>query len=197
MFSIIIVPRKYRILTPSRIKTNANFLHKTHLNNTLFSHTDPLSISIYTHTQSSLYHSPLSLCGPFSCRNSRIKHAKEIPLKILSFSHHHWQQSTFIEADFPMADSDLLCNEETKSFVFDDHPLIHHGAKQGIESPEALPCLTDECIAFMVKRESEHLPRYDYLQRLRNRELDVELRKEALDSIFKVNRILISWFFFF
>ncbi|KAL8476259.1 hypothetical protein ACS0TY_028795 [Phlomoides rotata] len=77
-------------------------------------------------------------------------------------------------------DSDLFCNEETRSFAFDGDD----GEKQGIDSV-AFPCFSDECIAFMVERESVHLPRDDYLHRLRTGELDVQLRKEALDWIFK------------
>ncbi|PIN15382.1 G1/S-specific cyclin D [Handroanthus impetiginosus] len=37
----------------------------------------------------------------------------------------------------------------------------------------------------MVEREKEHLPRDDYLNRLRNGELDISLRKNALHWIFK------------
>lgn len=130
------------------------------------------------------------------------------------FDYFHWQQSTFIEADFPMADynafdSDLFCNEETKAFSFndgddddddEDHLLLQPFSSQkgaekdsifsnGPSDSEALvhlPCLSEECIGYMLEREREHLPRDDYLKRLRNGDLDVGLRREALDWMFKV-----------
>lgn len=45
---------------------------------------------------------------------------------------------------------------------------------------------SEESVRVMVEREREHLPREDYLQRLRNGELDLSVRREALDWIWKV-----------
>ncbi|KAL1568088.1 cyclin-D4-1-like isoform X2 [Salvia divinorum] len=86
----------------------------------------------------------------------------------------------------------LLCDEETKSLCFDDgdfvetlNDQIHHqtGSDSGPFIP--LPFLSEECVDWMVEREREHLPRNDYLMRLRSGELDLSLRREALDWMFK------------
>ncbi|KAI3451207.1 hypothetical protein Pfo_007872 [Paulownia fortunei] len=103
---------------------------------------------------------------------------------------------------FDCAASDLLCNEETKGLCFDDDDLVEPfndrsyqtiGEKEVIfsnggsdlEALIYLPCLSEECIGWMVEREREHLPRDDYLKRLRNGELDMSLRRVALDWMFK------------
>ncbi|KAI3979011.1 hypothetical protein MKX01_016186 [Papaver californicum] len=48
------------------------------------------------------------------------------------------------------------------------------------------PLLGEECIVLMVEGESGHLPRDDYLIRLRNGDLDLKIRREAIDWIGKV-----------
>lgn len=110
-------------------------------------------------------------------------------------------------ADFNAFDSDLFCNEETKAFCFDDddHLLLQRKGEKdlifsnGVSDSESfvhLPCLSEECIGYMLEREREHQPRDDYLSRLRNGDLDFGLRKEALDWMFKV-KILGSHFLIF
>ncbi|KAG8373424.1 hypothetical protein BUALT_Bualt11G0022800 [Buddleja alternifolia] len=93
-----------------------------------------------------------------------------------------------------MADNniDLLCCEETKSLCFDDGDLVENGEKNiihfGSDSEPLfnfLPLLSEECINWMIERENKHLPRNDYLKRLRSGELDMSLRREALDWMFK------------
>ncbi|KAK4411715.1 Cyclin-D4-1 [Sesamum angolense] len=98
--------------------------------------------------------------------------------------------------------ADLLCDEETKGLCFDDGDLVEpfndqshqtNGEKgmsfgNGRSDSEPLillPCLSEECIGWMVEREREHLPAVDYLKRLRSGELDMSLRREALDWMFK------------
>ncbi|OVA01808.1 Cyclin [Macleaya cordata] len=49
------------------------------------------------------------------------------------------------------------------------------------------PLQSDECMGLMVERESDHLPRDDYLKRLRNGDLDLGARREAVDWIGKVH----------
>ncbi|XP_042029157.1 cyclin-D4-2-like [Salvia splendens] len=94
----------------------------------------------------------------------------------------------------------LFCNEETKAFSFDDdddddrllQPPTHHkdlifnnGSSSDSDSLLHLPCLSDECIHHMLQRQGDHLPRGDYLTRFRNGELDVGLRREAIDWMLK------------
>lgn len=105
---------------------------------------------------------------------------------------------------FDSASTDLFCNEETKALCFDDddhllqpfthqtHPrkgqkdMIFSNGESDSEPFIHLPCLSEECIGYMLEREREHLPRHDYLSRLRNGDLDIGLRREALDWMFKV-----------
>ncbi|KAL6558751.1 hypothetical protein OROMI_019101 [Orobanche minor] len=102
---------------------------------------------------------------------------------------------------FDCGATDLLCTEETKSLCFfddgdldqlepfDDQSHQANGEKgsggSGSEPSILLPCLSEDCIGWMVERESEHLPRDDYLMRLRIGELDASLRGDALDWIIK------------
>ncbi|KAL1536756.1 cyclin-D4-1-like [Salvia divinorum] len=103
---------------------------------------------------------------------------------------------------FDSASTDLLfCNEETKAFSFDDDErrllqpptnqiipekdLIFSNVSSDSDSLLHLPCLSDECIHYMLEREEGHLPRADYLTKLRNGDLDVGLRREAIDWMLK------------
>lgn len=105
------------------------------------------------------------------------------------------------ETSFDCGATDLLCNEETKALCFDDADLLEKGTSfvNGRSDSEPLilfPCLDDDCIGWMVERERELLPRDDYLVRLRSGDLDMSLRREALDWLFKV-KINGLFFFFF
>ncbi|CAL9114214.1 unnamed protein product [Musa textilis] len=47
---------------------------------------------------------------------------------------------------------------------------------------------SEDCIALMVERESQHLPQEDYVQRLLRGQLDLAIRSDAIDWIHKVHR---------
>ncbi|RZS00284.1 hypothetical protein BHM03_00029956 [Ensete ventricosum] len=47
------------------------------------------------------------------------------------------------------------------------------------------PLQSDECLAFLVERESAHMPREDYAERLRSGSLDLSIRRDAIDWILK------------
>ncbi|XP_051117383.1 cyclin-D4-2-like [Andrographis paniculata] len=92
------------------------------------------------------------------------------------------------------AEPDLLCDEETNvSLCFDadaSQPSDHlHLPNVVPESGPSIlsPCLSEESVAWMVERENLHLPRNDYLKRLRSGDLDLSFRREALDWIFKAS----------
>jgi len=102
--------------------------------------------------------------------------------------------------------STLRC-DETKDLCFDDLNVAHdhHEGDQsrsglnasGSEPSIHLPALCEEGFASMVERESDYLPKQDYLSRLRCGELDLGARKEAFDWIWKVglcNFIFLSLF---
>lgn len=106
--------------------------------------------------------------------------------------------------------SSLLCAENTNP-CFDDvdgnatdgfgvspswnHQNNHTHDKDSIfdnirsESLERFPLQSEERVREMVEREREHLPRDDYLKRLRCGDLDLSFRREALDWIWKVGLI--------
>ncbi|URE06778.1 Cyclin, C-terminal domain [Musa troglodytarum] len=49
------------------------------------------------------------------------------------------------------------------------------------------PLQSDECVAFLVERESAHMPREDYAERLRSGSLDLSIRRDAIDWMLKVH----------
>lgn len=101
--------------------------------------------------------------------------------------------------------ADLLCNEETTGLCFDDNDDVFdpfndqksHGITNGAKTETRrdsgalvyLPILSEECVSWMVESEREHLPRADYLTRLRTGDLDTDLRSRALHWMFKVHFI--------
>ncbi|KAH7848548.1 hypothetical protein Vadar_004254 [Vaccinium darrowii] len=107
---------------------------------------------------------------------------------------------------FDYAASTLLCSEEHISFfadeiengdVIEDFEPSWHQINNGtnnrnkkLDGEESLliglPMLSDECFALMVRRECEHLPGSDYLNRLRSGDLDLGARREAVEWIRKV-----------
>ncbi|KAJ6337609.1 hypothetical protein OIU76_007315 [Salix suchowensis] len=102
---------------------------------------------------------------------------------------------------FDCAVSNLLCAEDNS--IFDDNDYYdapveefeatwHHGNHQicnqnGGGDGGWLPMQSDECLVLMVEKECQHLPSGDYLKRLRNGDLDMGARKEAVDWIAKVH----------
>ncbi|KAF8411389.1 hypothetical protein HHK36_003938 [Tetracentron sinense] len=107
---------------------------------------------------------------------------------------------------FDCTASSLLCAEDNNSLMcFDDgdygavdefgHAWQHqnhraHYQNQTFNGGDLLtgfPLQSEECLGLMVERECEHLPRNDYLKRLRSGELDLGVRREAVDWIRKVH----------
>lgn len=103
--------------------------------------------------------------------------------------------------------SDLLCAESTNT-CFDDLDYItiddldfsqsrterevqvHSPSKSLIHNRSlsfiGLTLQSDEIVSAMVGRESEYLPKDDYLKRLRSGDLHFSVRREAIDWIWKV-----------
>ncbi|PIA46492.1 hypothetical protein AQUCO_01500202v1 [Aquilegia coerulea] len=50
-----------------------------------------------------------------------------------------------------------------------------------------IPLPSEECVSLMVDKEYDHLPRKDYLNRLRNGDLDIMVRRDAIDWMNKVH----------
>ncbi|GMH00222.1 hypothetical protein Nepgr_002061 [Nepenthes gracilis] len=107
---------------------------------------------------------------------------------------------------FDGALSSLLCAEDNLSIFYgadnvglvDDFQInaSHHrnhrtlvqelGFNGGEGFARLLPMASEECLSLMIERETEHLPGPDYLSRLRNGDLDLKARKEAVDWICRV-----------
>lgn len=93
---------------------------------------------------------------------------------------------------------DFECDEADDSRIFHcwNHRKLDSGYEDGGGSEE-LACAvpqSEETVRAMVAREREHFPRVDYLQRLRSGKLDLGVRRDALDWIWKVIVMLISGF---
>ncbi|KAI9125056.1 hypothetical protein K1719_003672 [Acacia pycnantha] len=63
----------------------------------------------------------------------------------------------------------------------------HHCPPWDSHGSGCFPIQSDERVRLMVVREKEHLPRNDYLKRLRSGDLELSVRKEALDWILKAH----------
>lgn len=82
---------------------------------------------------------------------------------------------------------DLECNAAIGSWISPsrDHKNLNFNS-HGSEPFVGFLILSDETVGLMVEKEKEHLPRDDYLKRLSSGDLDLSVRKEALDWIWKV-----------
>ncbi|KAG1334623.1 Cyclin-D4-1 [Cocos nucifera] len=102
---------------------------------------------------------------------------------------------------YNFASSNLLCTEDNTSImIFDDGELggFDEEAK-GYDAgwiPEkksdfygdflkGFPVQSEECIALLVEKELEHIPAEDYAKRLLSRDLDISVRRDAIDWIGK------------
>ncbi|XP_016455513.1 cyclin-D2-1 [Nicotiana tabacum] len=103
--------------------------------------------------------------------------------------------------------SSLLCAEDNNSIFYneddDDFGFVeedrwysrnHRNGQEnnkrlfyGEESLTGIPLQSEECLALMIEKESEHMPAVDYFDRLRNGDLDIGARDEILDWIAKVH----------
>lgn len=52
---------------------------------------------------------------------------------------------------------------------------------------KSFPLQSEECIALLVEKELEHIPGEDYVERLLNGDLDISVRRDAIDWIGKVH----------
>lgn len=104
------------------------------------------------------------------------------------------------DSSYDWEESSLLCEETNIPCFFDlDSPATvevtqetdgYKGFIFGIRRLEPLidfPCLSEESFGSMVEREGQYMPKDDYLKRLRCGDLDLALRREALDWIWKAH----------
>lgn len=105
--------------------------------------------------------------------------------------------------------SSLLCAEEEAITIFgddnyggfvDDYSEIGHDRLDrnqpnlnqnhlglGFSGFLTIELVSEDCLAAMFEREKHHLPRFDFLKRLKIGDLDLEARNEAIDWIQKVH----------
>ncbi|XP_072972861.1 cyclin-D3-1-like [Typha angustifolia] len=103
---------------------------------------------------------------------------------------------------YDCAASILLCSEDNSSILgFEDDEIGAHGEVDGQGNSWVLgerrgfygdffldfPLQSDECLALLVEREIQHLPRGDYAERLVTGGLDLSIRRDAVDWICKVH----------
>eukprot|EP01018_Ginkgo_biloba_P007043 Gb_34092 [translate_table: standard] len=90
--------------------------------------------------------------------------------------------------------SSLLCGEDASVVAWDDEvgsSIFEGESVEHLESTELaylpdFPLEDDEAVSLLVQKESDHLPREDYLERFRNRALDITARQDAISWILKV-----------
>ncbi|KAM0905160.1 hypothetical protein ACQ4PT_017537 [Festuca glaucescens] len=94
---------------------------------------------------------------------------------------------------YDVAASMLLCAEDnTDIMCFEEEEAVAPAGKRRGRSPDAdfgadlFPPQTEECVAGLVEREPEHMPRSGYGERLRAGGVDLRVRGEAVDWIWKV-----------
>lgn len=100
---------------------------------------------------------------------------------------------------FDSAESNLLCSENNSTCCFDDVVVDGSGISPswdhtnvnldnvGSDSFLRFVAQSEEIVKVMVEKEKDHLPREDYLIRLRSGDLDLSVRREALDWIWKAH----------
>ncbi|XP_043713750.1 cyclin-D3-1-like [Telopea speciosissima] len=108
---------------------------------------------------------------------------------------------------FDCSTSNLLCAEDNNSimsfadgcdgflsfsggnaWLTQNHRTLNQNQSfHGGEFSIGFPLQTEECLSLMVDKECQHLPRDDYLKRLQSGELDLGIRRKAVDWIRKVH----------
>lgn len=103
---------------------------------------------------------------------------------------------------FDCAASSLLCADENDS-VFEDNDCcgalsdefdsqwshrVHQNFRGGFDGVGGgwLPLQSEEFLALLLEKEEQHLPNAEYLNLMRNGDLDLVARSEAVDWIGKV-----------
>ncbi|RZR81085.1 hypothetical protein BHM03_00007232 [Ensete ventricosum] len=101
---------------------------------------------------------------------------------------------------FDSAASTLFCAEDNNSVLgLDEEEEGGHGLGwvSEVESSDFygdflvdFPVQSDECVGLLVGRETEHMPREDYAMRLRSGALDLAIRRDAIDWIWKSQTVV-------
>ncbi|KAL6656162.1 hypothetical protein ACP70R_006988 [Stipagrostis hirtigluma subsp. patula] len=105
-------------------------------------------------------------------------------------------QTTILQRDMApsyemaAAASILLCAEDSSSILCFGTEEEGEAPARDTGSPEPamdFPVPSEECVARLLESETEHMPREDYAERLRGWGLDLRVRMDAIDWIWKVH----------
>ncbi|THU70316.1 hypothetical protein C4D60_Mb08t23710 [Musa balbisiana] len=103
-----------------------------------------------------------------------------------------------MDPSYDSASSILLCAEDDSSIMGfgGDEEEGGHGFDRVPEAKSLdfygdllvdFPLLSDECIGSLVEKETEHMPRDDYAERLLSGAVYLSIRRDAIDWIWKVH----------
>lgn len=111
-----------------------------------------------------------------------------------------------------LATSNLLCSENSNTCfdnsecnIVDESGILsdplniigsHRCPSLDIDGSGSFPGFSvqsEETVRLMIEREKKHLPRDDYLKRLRCGDLDLNVRRQGLDWILKVGFLVFSY----
>ncbi|GMI68703.1 hypothetical protein HRI_000539600 [Hibiscus trionum] len=90
--------------------------------------------------------------------------------------------------DFTELGVSLACDHHLKNQVFNQQdPFFINNGSTSLMGCSGFAIQSDDRIKEMVEKEVEHLPEDDYLKRLRSGDLNLSVRREALDWILKAS----------
>jgi len=94
-------------------------------------------------------------------------------------------------SSYEMAASILLCAEDSSSILdleaeAEEEVMLARSSRTRGEPSVVFPVPSEECVAGFVEAEAAHMPREDYAERLRGGGMDLRVRMDAIDWIWKV-----------
>jgi cyclin D1/2/4, plant len=92
-------------------------------------------------------------------------------------------------SSYEVAASILLCAEDSSSILdleaeAEEEALLARSGEPG--GGAEFPVPSEECVAGFLESEAAHMPREDYAERLRSGGMDLRVRTDAIDWIWKV-----------
>ena len=92
-------------------------------------------------------------------------------------------------SSYEVAASILLCAEDSNSILdleaeAEEEALLARSGEPGGGAEFPMP--SEECVAGFLEAEAAHMPREDYAERLRGGGMDLRVRTDAIDWIWKV-----------
>uniref|UniRef100_A0A804UDV8 Cyclin N-terminal domain-containing protein n=1 Tax=Zea mays TaxID=4577 RepID=A0A804UDV8_MAIZE len=93
-------------------------------------------------------------------------------------------------SSYEVAASILLCAEDSSSILdleaeAEEEALLARSGEPG--GGAEFPVPSEECVAGFLESEAAHMPREDYAERLRSGGMDLRVRTDAIDWIWKVH----------